>query len=102
MSTDELKLITDMLQSLGQAGTTGFIWWLVLDKVVPILTWLATLGLLLKYVARPVATSFLSHLTMRELRDKLEVGEPGELSPAEIALTKKELFKLISEHSRKN
>lgn len=39
MNMDELKLITDTIQQLGEHGTTAFIWWIVFDKLVPAVLW---------------------------------------------------------------
>ena len=39
MDMDELKLIADTIQHLGDNGTTAFVWWLVLDKLVPATLW---------------------------------------------------------------
>ena len=39
MNMDELKLITDTIQQLGDHGTTAFIWWIVVDKLIPAVLW---------------------------------------------------------------
>lgn len=42
MNTEEIKMIVDMIAQLGTQGKEAFIWWLVMDKVLP---W--TLGFML-------------------------------------------------------
>ncbi len=39
MNMEELKLVTDTIQQLGEHGTTAFIWWIVFDKLVPAVLW---------------------------------------------------------------
>ena len=96
MNAEEIKLVTDMLQSLGQVGTTGFIWWLVMDKLIPAISWLVGVWMFMKYVCLPVAMSLDSYSTLCSLRDRLGVGSPGPLSPSELTRTRKALDTIIS------
>ena len=102
MNTEEIKVVTDMLQSLGQAGTTGFIWWLVLDKLVPVIGGLVGLGMTMRYIFLPLAASTASYSTLCNLRDKLGIGSHGSLTPSELARTEQALDKIISESNWKN
>lgn len=61
MSTEELKLIIDAIRQLGAEGKSAFVWWLVVDKVVPTLGWLLTWGSLLLVVMRIVKTVWGTH-----------------------------------------
>jgi hypothetical protein len=36
---EELKLILQTLATMGESAKTGFIWWLVIDRLIPTLTW---------------------------------------------------------------
>jgi len=52
---EELKLIMQTLAGLGETAKEGFIWWLVIDKLVPsvvLLTFIGSLVGLLAYIAR--------------------------------------------------
>lgn len=56
MKTEELKMLLDALTSMGSAGKEAFIWWLVADKVLPVMlgTLIAILGaiILLRLIKR--------------------------------------------------
>ena len=43
MSTEQLKMLLDAMQSLGTGGKEAFIWWLAMDKGLPVVGWLITL-----------------------------------------------------------
>ena len=38
-------MILNAMQGLGLEGKEAFIWWLVLDKALPVVGWLATFGM---------------------------------------------------------
>lgn len=53
MDTTQLQMILTALESLGAEGKGAFIWWLVLDKGLPVIGWLLALcGVL--WIARQV------------------------------------------------
>lgn len=57
---EELKLIMQTLAGLGETAKEGFIWWLVIDKLVPSVLWGCFAGSLVAlgaYIARHVFTS---------------------------------------------
>lgn len=39
MNIEEIKLITDTITTLGVQGKEAFIWWLLLNKVLPFTGW---------------------------------------------------------------
>lgn len=41
---EELKLVIQMLQGLGETAKEGFIWWLLIDGALPKLLWAAGVG----------------------------------------------------------
>lgn len=57
---EELKLIMQTLAGLGETAKEGFIWWLVIDKLVPTILWGAFGGGLIYlgvYIARKASES---------------------------------------------
>ena len=42
MKTEELQMILNALQSVGDGAKDAFIWWLVMDKGLPVVGWLLT------------------------------------------------------------
>ena len=42
MQIEQLKLILDALAKMGEAGQDAFIWYMILDKALPMVTWLLT------------------------------------------------------------
>ena len=97
MNPEELQLIASTITTLGAAGKTAFIWWLVADKLLPALVWLATLATLLKFAHGPItqwvvstkATTYLKHL-----RDSWDIGSPGYLSDAELRAIQQRIDRL--------
>lgn len=57
---EELKLIMQTLMGLGETAKEGFIWWLVIDKLIPCLLWGAFAGGLIAlgfFIVRKIADS---------------------------------------------
>jgi hypothetical protein len=44
MNDTQLKMILDAMASMGAQGKEAFVWWLVMDKALPVLGWLVTLA----------------------------------------------------------
>lgn len=60
---EELKLIMHTLAGLGETAKEGFIWWMVIDRLVPVLCWAAFGGSLLAlayYIVKKVIVEELS------------------------------------------
>ena len=60
MNTEELKIIMDALVSLGEAGKSGFIWWLVLSygmKYLTILFFIVGLFITVRFVVGKILDS---------------------------------------------
>ena len=96
MNADELKLITDTIQALGQNGQVAFVWWLVMDKLLPVLGWLATLWGILRYLVTPLTLTAKCYGDISNFRDVLGIGRPGALSPSEHYQTIKKLTELVN------
>ena len=39
MSTNELALLIEIVRNISESGKTAFIWWVVGDKILPIVAW---------------------------------------------------------------
>lgn len=70
---EEIKAITDLLMGIGAEAKSAFIWWLVFDKLLPILTWLITLITSLYFINLMVQP----RRRLAELRDAMGIGLPG-------------------------
>lgn len=82
MDTEQLKMILGTLQTMGEAGHSAFVWWLVLDKALPVAAWLLTfcgICLLVRMLIHRIGSTGLGE----RVRDTLGVGHPGPLMPNE-------------------
>jgi hypothetical protein len=77
---EELKLIMQTLMGLGETAKEGFIWWLVIDKLIPTLGVIVCVGGVvgvLAYVARRAFAYWFAEsraiATIREIRSILEI-----------------------------
>lgn len=92
MTAEELTLVMTTLQTLGEDGKAAFVWWLVFDKLMPVLGWMATLGVA-AFIAKMVITACVRSATpdphsprethLRVLRDRMGIGAPGSLTEVE-------------------
>lgn len=101
---EELKQILITLSTMGELGKDMFIWWLVMDKLVYVISWLITLTLLMvgvKYILDTVTFWESNEKTLREIRDMLKVGSAGTVTQSEIIEMKNKVAELMEAH-RKN
>ena len=63
MTTEQLQMILNAMQGLGLEGKQAFIWWLVLDKGLPAVVWLASLGVVAWGVLR-LFSKFSDHVVL--------------------------------------
>ena len=94
MNTDQLKMILDTLQTMGVAGHDAFIWWLVMDKGLPVLGWLLTFsGLvwLAKHGIRCIGANSLGE----QVRDTLGVGSDGPVTRGEAIETLRRVKEMV-------
>ena len=70
MSTEQLKMLLDAMQSLGAGGKEAFIWWLAMDKGLPVVGWLLTLFAIV-VVARLVIRHAANCSRFDEVRESL-------------------------------
>lgn len=84
MNADELTILMDTLRELGGDGKAAFIWWLVFDKLLPVVGWVLSLVIIAFAIVRPLMGLYNSENYLRSLRDRLRIGSPGHISPAEM------------------
>jgi len=81
MDIEQLKLVLETVQQLGAQGKEAFIWWVVLDKVLPVLGWLITFAGLMTVVfwlIRAVQSANEDAARLEKLRDVLlDSAYPG-------------------------
>lgn len=97
MNPEELRMIADTITSLGVAGKTAFIWWLVVDKALPVIGWLATLGTLLAFARGPINKLIINTQTstyIQNLRDSWGIGGVGYLTESELREVQKRIAQL--------
>jgi len=74
---EQLKMVIELIQQLGVQGKEAFIWWLVLDKVLPVLAWLLTLVTVGFTVIKVIRMVSGEEDRLRSIRDALRVGSSG-------------------------
>ena len=99
MEMEQLKLIMETLTTMGEAGKDAFIWWLVLDKLIPVIAWLLVFSgflLLVFYITRVLSV----FERFKELRDVLDIGSPGAMTTYEAEHTIRKALSLARDHNK--
>ena len=84
MDIEQIKLVVDAVVKLGEQGKGAFIVWVVMDKLLPFIGWMAALGCVCK-----VALKLIERITntgeeaMKVIRDSLRIGCRGHLTHSE-------------------
>ena len=94
MDTEQLKMILDTLRTMGEAGQSAFIWWLVMDKALPVVGWLVTFAGILWLSCRVMSKVSVERLG-GQVRDMLGVGSPGVVTPSEAHETLRRVRELM-------
>lgn len=79
MNTEQLRMIIDLLTSLGVQGKDTFIWYIVFTEGLRYLTYFAWIGIVLFLVQRGYSLVSI-HKDLQEIRDTLNIGYPGTYS----------------------
>lgn len=99
---EELKLVVEALTGLGAQAKEAFIWWLVFDKLIPPVMFLAftvTLAWTVLKVIRQ-ASERPSEEFIKWARDELRTGVPGPLTDVERARTVEALRRIVLERNK--
>ena len=84
MSTEQLQMILNAMQGLGLEGKEAFIWWLVLDKGLPVVGWLSGLGLIGWCVLQVVSKSLYATVLVDSICRELNTGRSDKVSAANV------------------
>jgi hypothetical protein len=95
---EQLKLILETLATMGESGKDAFIWWLVLDKVLPVFGWIVTFSGFI-FIALRVINMSSNLQKLEELRDALGVGSYGSITNWEIDETLKKAMQIVKSKS---
>lgn len=98
MNAEELTILMDTLRELGGDGKTAFIWWLVFDKLLPVIGWITAVAILVFGLARPMFVLVTAESFMRNLRDRLNIGSPGHLTASEMKDVQRRIDKLLGDN----
>lgn len=91
MSTESIKMVVDMIQSLGAGGKEAFVWYLLCAEVLPY-TIGFTIGMTIIIALYHLFKTILAHCMeehaaveyLKSLRDRHNLGNPGFLSADEL------------------
>ena len=95
MNSEELTILMDTLRELGGDGKAAFVWWLVFDKLIPAIGWVASVCILIFGLGRPMLGIVRSENYLRNLRDRLNIGSPGYVSDSELRQLQQRIDKLM-------
>lgn len=99
MKTEELKMIVDLLQSLGDSSANAFMWWLVSTTGVSVFESILTATVFLGIVymiTKAITNSIGLEAWAEQVRDTLGVGTPGLLVERERKEVLEQIRKLKS------
>ena len=95
MNTEQLTMILDTLLTMGAAGQEAFIWWLLLEKALPLLVWLATFAGIMWLAWHLIQRIGVAGLG-EQVRDIVGVGSPGPMLPCEARDTLRRVRELVA------
>jgi hypothetical protein len=92
--TEELKIVMETLSQMGEVGKEAFIWWLIFDKLLYVLSWLISFAGIVWVVNRALTSFVFAERAMRELRDHLGLGS-GALIDSEVQAVVNKVKRMI-------
>ena len=88
MGIEELKIVMETFQQMGETGKDAFIWYMIFKYAMMYLMWLillpATLFAVYKVILK-CSGSDNREMALRRMRDDLNVGSSGHLTDAELS-----------------
>lgn len=93
MNTEQLQIIVNAIQQLGEDGKVAFIWWLVLDNLPGVLGWMCTL-VTIYFIVRHIVLAQAASNEIAEVCRRLDMESTAYLSYEGRNL----LMKTISKH----
>jgi hypothetical protein len=93
MNTEQLQMIVNAIQTLGIEGKSAFIWWLILDKLPAFIVWISFISIL-GYLLSKLINVLFNESNFGKVRDILNVGTPGTVTPSEVREVFREIQRL--------
>lgn len=103
MKTEELQMILNALQSVGDGAKDAFFWWLFFDKALPVIGWLLTAACVLtivRLIIGAVATHEASVSVIKKYRNHFGVGG-GWLTDEEVRAVERRIDAMIAKQGEK-
>lgn len=97
MTIEEMKMLVDMISTLGMQGKEAFIWWVVLDKIPPFIIWilsLATVCFIANKLYKTALESTQAHQDLRNVATLLGVSIEDEYRFQWVPKLEKAILKL--------
>lgn len=101
MNTEELKMVLDTIQQLGDQGTAAFVLYVVFDSLLTFIGLMIAVAIAYKLIVRGLEHSETEEC-IKHLRKKLRAGVPGCLTSGEIEAVKARVDELVAAESRRN
>ncbi len=95
MDTEQLKLVIDMLAGIGEASKEGFIFWIIADKILPIVAW-TSFGIFFIYAVYKLISKVTFEADLLELRSILYPSLRYGLNSSEVVMIKNRVKELAS------
>ena len=103
MKTEELQMILNALQSVGDGAKDAFFWWLFFDKALPVIGWLLTAACILtivRLIIGAVAAHETSVSVIKKYRNHFGIGG-GWLHEEEIRAVERRIDEMIAKQGEK-
>jgi hypothetical protein len=88
-------MVIELIQQLGVQGKEAFLWWLALDKVLPVLGWLLTLVAFGHTAIKIIGMVSGKEGQLRSIRDALGVGCSGQFIDSQYTQVMREIDDLM-------
>jgi hypothetical protein len=101
MDIEQLKLVLDALQGLGDGAYSAFIFWVVVQNIPWFLLFSAIVGAVYRLILKSMddtARQSRYDTLLRELRDRLNIGSDGYITDSEFKVLSRELRRLVDAH----
>ena len=98
MSTEEIKMVVDMIATLGEGGKEAFMWWLLATQGVGLLKSLVGITAFVSvflYGIRTFGSLSPAQSAVAEMRDASCIGCAGPLFSGEINAVKRRFMEML-------
>lgn len=95
MDIEQLKIVIDAIKSVSGDAQTLAIWWIIIDKLIPIFAWLIVAFGLYRILSMTIQNIGYSRY-LRQIRDMLGVGTRGPIIEREAEEILHQISKLLN------